>query len=178
MGLDTSHDAWHGPYTAFMRWRRWVAKQIGIPLDLMEGFYSWEWDGSEDLMSHFQTLYANPIAFDTLDAMKQFRNAIPWSAIKETPLRDLLHHSDCDGELAWEVCKNIADALQEIVDTVEDDFEMPVYSKDHPNSGEPIWTNWESDRARACYDGMVPATKRFIKGLRKAFKNQENLEFR
>ena len=38
MGLDTTHDAWSGPYTAFDRWRRWVAKQEGIPLDLMEGF--------------------------------------------------------------------------------------------------------------------------------------------
>lgn len=38
MGLDTSHDAWHGPYTSFYRWRTAVAKTIGINLDEMQGY--------------------------------------------------------------------------------------------------------------------------------------------
>lgn len=38
MGLDTSHDAWHGPYSAFGRWRGEIAKLIGIDLKAMEGF--------------------------------------------------------------------------------------------------------------------------------------------
>ncbi len=38
MGLDTSHDCWHGPYSAFHDWRRWLAKQVGIDLDRMERF--------------------------------------------------------------------------------------------------------------------------------------------
>jgi hypothetical protein len=31
MGLDTSHNCWHGPYSAFMRWRKAVAAAAGIP---------------------------------------------------------------------------------------------------------------------------------------------------
>jgi hypothetical protein len=31
MGLDTSHDCWHGPYSSFMSWRKAVAKAAGIP---------------------------------------------------------------------------------------------------------------------------------------------------
>lgn len=38
MGLDTTHDCWHGPYSSFHRWRVAVAKSIGIDLDAMEGF--------------------------------------------------------------------------------------------------------------------------------------------
>lgn len=40
MGLDTSHDCFHGPYSQFMRWRLFLAKQIGIPLGMMRGFNS------------------------------------------------------------------------------------------------------------------------------------------
>lgn len=46
MGLDTTHDCWHGPYSSFGRWREWVAAQVGIPLKQMAGFtidgISWE----------------------------------------------------------------------------------------------------------------------------------------
>lgn len=38
MGLDTTHGAWHGAYSAFMLWRTEIAKLIGIDLRSMEGF--------------------------------------------------------------------------------------------------------------------------------------------
>ena len=179
MGLDTTHDAWSGPYTAFDRWRRWVAKQEGIPLDLMEGFYGWEWTGEEDLLSHHNTLWAidgNGICYETLDAMKRFGDHIPWSSVR-TNLTPLLHHSDHDWEIVWKICDQLADSLQDIVDRVEDDFKAPTYSEDHSEAGKKIWEKWDDDRARACYDGMVPATRRFIRGLRLAHQQKENLEF-
>lgn len=30
MGLDTSHDCWHGAYSAFMRWRTAIAEVAGF----------------------------------------------------------------------------------------------------------------------------------------------------
>lgn len=40
MGLDTTHNAWHGAYSAFMRWRTEIARVAGYPpLSLMEGFF-------------------------------------------------------------------------------------------------------------------------------------------
>lgn len=46
MGLDTSHDAWHGPYSSFAEWRRAVAQAAGFPpLTEMRGFggsLAWE----------------------------------------------------------------------------------------------------------------------------------------
>jgi len=40
MGLDTTHDAWSGAYSSFMKWRVWLAKKIGLDLHKMDGFYS------------------------------------------------------------------------------------------------------------------------------------------
>lgn len=46
MGLDISHDTWHGAYSSFMRWREKIAEVAGYPaLKSMDGFggnNSWE----------------------------------------------------------------------------------------------------------------------------------------
>ena len=39
MGLDTTHDCWHGSYSAFAIWRKKLAEAANIPLDLMEGHF-------------------------------------------------------------------------------------------------------------------------------------------
>jgi hypothetical protein len=38
MGLDTSHNCWHGPYSSFNRFRKSLATQIGIDLDEYIGY--------------------------------------------------------------------------------------------------------------------------------------------
>lgn len=38
MGLDTTHDCWHGSYHGFNHWRRAVARTVGIDLETMRGF--------------------------------------------------------------------------------------------------------------------------------------------
>ena len=74
MGLDTSHDCWHGGYCSFMAWRTKVAEVAGYgDIRLMQGF------GGD----------------------RQWPD--------DDPLVHLLLHSDCEGELDWEVCAAIAD---------------------------------------------------------------------
>lgn len=88
MGLDCSHNAWHGAYSAFMRWRRKIAEVAGIPpLDLMEGFCD-KTDGGLP---------------------------IKWECLKPNPLHELLNHSDCDGEIHSENCAAIADELEKLI---------------------------------------------------------------
>lgn len=70
MGLDVSHDCWSGAYSGFMRWRRFLAKTIDIPLDLMKGFTD---DGS---------------------------TGKSWDEIPRDDLHILLNHSDCDGDIS------------------------------------------------------------------------------
>lgn len=85
MGLDTTHECWHGSYSNFMAWRREIASHININLDDMTGFGG-----------------------DT-----------EWETLPQDPLHFLLHHSDCDGLLAWEVTKPIADRLQAILPLID-----------------------------------------------------------
>lgn len=38
MGLDTSHDAWHGPYSSFNEFRGKLASKIGVDIKSLEGY--------------------------------------------------------------------------------------------------------------------------------------------
>lgn len=49
MGLDTTHDCWHGAYSAFHQWRKAVAKAVDINIEEMEGFTGGKpWPATED----------------------------------------------------------------------------------------------------------------------------------
>lgn len=94
MGLETSHGCWSGSYSAFMRWRREIARAAGFPpLDLMDGFYK----SSTQAFTADEAAAALPIK---------------WDAFASDPLVKLLTHSDCQGEIAAEDCGAIADRLE------------------------------------------------------------------
>src|SRR6185437_6268157 len=101
MGLDTSHNAWHGGYSAFMRWRTEIARCAGIPLELMEGFFGSE--TNQMVLAGFAGDNAKPL----IELIG--RNCpIKWESLKPDPLHVLLFHSDCEGEIAPEDCAKIA----------------------------------------------------------------------
>ena len=51
MGLDTTHDCWHGPYSMFSAWRTELAAAIGLSLNQMDGFGGdREWPDDEPLV--------------------------------------------------------------------------------------------------------------------------------
>src|SRR6185436_20958665 len=97
MGLDTTHDCWHGAYSAFMRWRQKIAAVAGLPpLTLMEAFFE---KGS--VYDPFAKMAAEFPA--TAEAIYESL-PIRWDALKPDVLHVLLHHSDCDGDIPAEVC--------------------------------------------------------------------------
>lgn len=112
MGLDTTHDCWHGSYSAFNRFRRELAKSIGINLDAMYGYGG-----------------------DT-----------PFPNKEDEPLVILLDHSDCDGEIVPVDCLPLANRLEEIASR------LPDY-------------------------GLRAAALQFASGLRRAYANNEPVEF-
>lgn len=95
MGLDISHDAWSGSYSAFDRWRTKLAEVAGIPLNLMEG----HWDGTP----------AHPML------------PLSWAALSPDPLHVLLHHSDCDGIIEVKYLKGLAERLEQILPLLPDE---------------------------------------------------------
>lgn len=99
MGLDTSHDCWHGPYSQFMRWRQWL--NLFVMLDRA--------DDGDDGAREISRMGA------TNDAI-----ARAWEegryADQSVPINVLMNHSDCDGAIPAEVCGPLADALQSLME--------------------------------------------------------------
>jgi hypothetical protein len=115
MGLDTSHDCWHGPYSSFGNWRTALCEVAG---------------------------YGRLGDYDGFGGLK------PWP--QGDVLTALLDHSDCDGDLKWEICGELADRLEEL---------LPAMRRKDANG----------------YLGFK--TDNFIKGLRAAHEARENVEF-
>ena len=118
MGLNCTHGCYDGPYSYFNTFRKWVAKQIFIDMDQMEGFAKDIPGASWDCVIH--------------------------------PIKPLLDHSDCDGELTPDDCRSVIEGAQMILNRI------------NPDS----WGNFEI------------ALKTFSNGCKKAIKNNETVYFR
>lgn len=151
MGLDISHDTWHGAYSAFMRWRKEIARLAGFPpLDLMEGFYI-HTDNPFTLLD-YKYPTGDELEYYRIRELKQYL-PIKWDLFETHPLTELLYHSDCDGDISYGKCRNIADALEKL---------LPLMST------EPIGGHIGDYRSK---------TETFIKGLRDAHSKKEKLVF-
>jgi hypothetical protein len=150
MGLDTSHDCWHGSYGVFNAWREQLCLSAGLPpLSLMEGFYS-----ADDISSPFFILkHAPEMIREPIERKVLAFLPIKWDALKPNALYKLLYHSDRDGEIEAVDCVPIADALTELLPKLPEG--------EHPGH----IGNW---RAK---------TQQFIDGLRAAAFKNENVEF-
>jgi hypothetical protein len=96
MGLDTSHDCFHGAYSSFTRWRHAVAEAAGfqiLPVKYADGITSdtimleWHWATQDRLMG-------------------------VWDKEAPHPLYYLFVHSDCEGVIRPQEGIPLADALE------------------------------------------------------------------
>ena len=108
MGLDTTHDCWHGSYSGFMVWRLKIAELAGIPLPLMDGFFDWS--------EH----YSPPL--DKIPPhMRRLVPFLPikWESLRPDPIHFLLDHSDCEGHITWRRAEKIAKRLEELITGID-----------------------------------------------------------
>lgn len=75
----------------------------------------WSYSG----FHRFRERLATAIGFE-LDGMAGFGGTQSWDSVND-PIKDLLDHSDCDGDLSPEQCKIIAPRLREMVMAWPDD---------------------------------------------------------
>ena len=102
MGLDTTHDAWHGPYSAFSRLRNTLAEAAGYQVKDYE--YADGWTGRSA-----QVVAEGDWAVENY--------AGEWNGHPpEDPLLILLVHSDCDGQIEADHCRFLAVRLRQIVE--------------------------------------------------------------
>ena len=105
MGLDTSHNCWHGAYSAFARFRARLAQSIGMDLSSMRVFEQF--------------------------GASEFGEELPSN--EKEPLCILLNHSDCDGVIEHKDTLPLANRLKEILVLEQskavssDDFENNRY---------------------------------------------------
>ncbi len=108
MGLDTTHDCWHGSYSAFLRWRDKLAEVAGYTFhkdELGRFVPDIDWGNIQniigyDLNGKWSTIPVRP-------------DGTP------DPLIILLAHSDCEGELQNEYLGAIANRLKELLPKLE-----------------------------------------------------------
>ncbi len=178
MGLDVSHDCWHGAYSAFMRWRQEIARAAGIPLTLMENFYDAPDPGlverTRPRTSAFTVAATGGFVADRgsltaalADAAERgdggrwerwvstFSYCLPlkWESFRPDSLHKLLNHSDCDGCIAADDCAPLANRLEEL---------LPLLPAE-PDAGHI--GDWKQK------------TQKFIDGLRLAASQGEDVEF-
>ncbi len=111
------------------------------------------WSGGYVSFNTWRTEVARAAGFPDLNDMEGYGGETEWLHYRNDALVHLLHHSDCDGEIAWQNCEAIADRLEEILPSMQGfpgSFALDLYR---------TWT------------------KRFVAGLRVAAAAQENIEF-
>lgn len=121
MGLDITHETWHGSYSSFHRWRQEIAKVAGLPpLEMMEGFY--EDNGSESPFCLLDYRFPNGDKLE-MSHIRKWRQQLPikWQCLRPNALYILLQHSDCDGYINWRDCKKIALELTKLLDKLSDE---------------------------------------------------------
>lgn len=106
MGLDTSHDAFHGAYSAFNNLRQEVAHAVG-------GSYGPHW-----LRAYSGELARDKDGYPIIDtSLEPDKFYLPDEVTREKypGLWEFLLHSDCDGEISPEMCVKVADDLEALL---------------------------------------------------------------
>ncbi len=148
MGLDCSHDAFHGAYSAFNRLRQEVCRAAG-------GSFPPHWKRNPDGTRVEKD--GNPVRDPSLDDGSWYIGD-EYTSESSPGLFEFLNHSDCDGEISPEMCKLVADELEDI---------MPKFKESLPPSGGHI----------ALQGGYVNVLRKFIEGCRAAYAAGEPLIF-
>jgi len=147
MGLDTTHDAWHGAYSAFNRWRNAVAEAAGYRIITPPRYNE----------PGFDPAFAGigPYVDIDWDAVADKNYKGEWDTVPgDDPLIYLIVHSDCDGVIHPEQGRHLALRLRELLPKL-------------PENGDGHLARY----------GVRGSTERFILGLDAAVTAGEDLEF-
>lgn len=149
MGLDCSHDAFHGAYSAFNRLRQVVAQSIKGSYG-PHYLYHFRGEPAKDKQSWF-------IRDESLDENHWYWG--PGYSKETNPgLYEFFCHSDCDGEISPEMCVTVADELEAILPKIE--------AIDDGGAGHI-----------AARGGYTEVVRKFIAGCREAASAGEPLDF-
>lgn len=111
MGLDTSHDCWHGAYGAFSRWRHQVAEAAGYAV--------WPVIHDDARMNNGMGYGRDTVMIDW-GHITEANLQGEWEQTPADPLLVLIAHSDCDGVIHPAQAGPLADRLTELLSSLPD----------------------------------------------------------
>lgn len=106
MGLDTTHDAWHGAYSSFSRWRDKLCEIAGYELYDRTGYPGGKMTLIDWGLWKEENFYDPPYIPCRLDGTPD-------------PLLLLICHSDCEGKIRSEFLDPLAKRLEELLPELE-----------------------------------------------------------
>lgn len=109
MGLDTTHDAWHGPYSAFREFRDELGKVSGFNVKN----YDWDSITNEQLLGHWG------------DVKPEIKDGI-YDTPRHDPILYLLIHQDCEGEIEYQHLPGLMKSLE----TLRSNFDLSDYTEE------------------------------------------------
>ncbi len=130
MGLDTSHDCWHGAYSAFSRWRNEIAMAAGYMVGDVK----------------YENGFTSKTVLVDWGHVTEANLAGQWDATPADPLMVLIAHSDCEGVIKPAQAGPLADRLESLLP------KLPT--EDAPGH----IGNWR-DKTQAFIDGLRAAAK-------------------
>ncbi len=161
MGLNCSHDAFDGAYSAFNRLRQFVCYTLGIISGEYCSFpphYAYT-SASEADKQHYSPLYEGQ--FRKIPELDPDKFYVPELLDKRRPgLWEFLSHSDCDGEISPEMCLRVAEDLEWLLPTVKGMHDLIETGHIARNGG------------------YAKVIETFAQGCRRAASNNEPLLFR
>ena len=131
MGLDTSHDCWHGSYSAFSRWRQELADAAGYMSAKVI------YDNGEQSIG--KTIFVDWGHLQ--DSM--FGD---WKETPKDPLLVLIAHSDCEGKIKNAQCGPLAGRLKQL---------LPKLPKEDDCGHIGNWR----EKTQKFIDGLIKAAK-------------------
>lgn len=113
MGLDVSHDCWHGAYSSFTRWRNKLAEVAGYEIAKIYPI------GADP-----NTIYASPQPLIDWGHIEDKNYQGEWDVTPADPLIVLIAHSDCDGVIHPEQADLLAARLEELLPLLPDEDDL------------------------------------------------------
>jgi hypothetical protein len=115
VGLDTTHDCWHGPYSAFTRWRQALAQAAGYAVWKVELGHG---PPTPTVMLDWGHLGTEPHLLGE------------WAETPSDPLLVLIVHHDDQGEIRPAQASALADRIEALT---------PLLPPEEHGSWQPEW---------------------------------------